>query len=202
MRDVFRLPILITITLLAVIASGDLALAQPASWVESLSLQYRAGTVLDVLTTGVVGTSGCNVRPTSTFKDGKLHAPGFAQNVVLNAAKCEMRPIAPGTQVYLSVMQVIQKSNRVSFVVLQCSVADCSGGAEGALPSQVDFEFPKGFLAIAQLAQVQEAIRHVFSVASGPNAPAQGGQVAPAVSQPASPQLPPTVTPGSLYVNA
>jgi hypothetical protein len=176
--------------------------AASASLAQSLNSQYPKGTILYVLTTGIVGTTGCNLHPTSTFKDGKLHTPGFGQNLLLGTAKCETQPIAPGTQVYLSDMKVFQKTNRVSIVVLQCSVGDCSAGFEGALPSQVDFEFPKGFLATTQLAEVQEAIQQVFSLASGPNAPAQGGQVALAVSQPASPQLPPTVTPGSFYVNA
>ena len=205
MRDNFRLPILIAIILLAVTASGNMALAQtPApSWEESLSSQYPKGTVLNVLTTGVVGTTGCsNLHAISTFKEGKLHAPGFGQNLALATLKCETQPIAPGTQVYLGEMKVYQKNNKVAFGVLQCSVGDCSGGVAGAVSAQVDFEFPKGFLATAQLAQVQEAIHHVFSAASSPNATTQGGQVAPAVSQPASPGIPPTVTPGNLYVNS
>jgi hypothetical protein len=205
----FRLPILTTPILTAMMflvgtAPMNVTLAQTAapSWEESLSSQYPKGTVLNVLTTGVVGTTACNVHAFSTFKDGKLHAPGFAQNLGLAAVKCELHPIAPGTQVYLGEMKVYQKNNKVAFAVLKCSVADCSGGVEGAASSQVDFEFPKGFLATAQLSQVQESIRHVFSIASAANAPAEGGQVAPAVSQPAPPQLSPTVTPGSLYVNA
>ena len=200
MRDDFRLPILTSILLLAWAAPGNMALAQtpsPASWEESLSLQYRTGTMLYVRTPGVVGTIGCNVHPTSNFKDGTLHAPGFAQNLLLSTAKCEMQPIAPATQVYLSVMQVTQKSNRVDFVVLQCNVPDCSGGVEGAIVSQVEFEFPKGFLATAQLAQVEEAIHHVFAVAGRSNATAQQGG-----SQPVSPTLPPAVTPGSQYLNS
>src|ERR1035441_7982420 len=86
-----------------------------------------------------------------------------------------MHPIEPGSQVYVYSLRVMPKSNRVYFIVMQ-----------GALPSQVDFDFPKGFLATAEFAQVQEAIQNVFAVASSPNAPAEGGQAVPAVSQPAS----------------
>jgi hypothetical protein len=182
------------VMLLAATAPGNVAIAQaaaPASLEQSLNSQYPKGTVLNVLMTGVVGTSGCNVPAESTFKDGKLHPPGFGVNLLLAAAKCEMHPIEPGSQVYVHSLRVMQKSNRVYFIVMQ-----------GALPSQVDFDFPKGFLATAELAQVQEAIQNVFAVASSPSSPAEGGQAAPAVSQPASPQLPPTVMPGSLYVNA
>ena len=192
-------------TLVAVSPLGSVALAQPsssASWEESLSLQYRTGTVLDVLTTGLVGSTACKWRPTSTFKDGKMHAPGFVQNAVLNGSKCETHSITPGTSVSLSVMQVTAKSNRIDFVVLQCDVADCSSGSETAVASQVTFEFPKGFLAIAELAQVQKVIHRVFSVAGSPNAADPRGQVALGASQPASPEIPPTVTAGSLYVNS
>jgi hypothetical protein len=181
--------------LLAGSASGNVAHAQAAasaSLEQSLKSQYPEGTVLNVLMTGVVGTSGCNVPAESTFKDGKLRPPGFGMNLLLAAAKCEMHPIEPGSQVNLSALRVMQKSNRVYFLVMQ-----------GDLPSQVDFDFPKGFLATAELAQIQEAIQNVFAVAGSPSAPAaEGGQTSPAVSQPDSPQLPPTVTPGSLYVNA
>lgn len=199
MRDTYRLPILTApmlsaVMLLAATAPGNVAIAQaaaPASLEQSLNSQYPKGTVLNVLMTGVVGTSGCNVPAESTFKDGKLHPPGFGVNLLLAAAKCEMHPIEPGAQVYVYSLRVMQKSNRVYFIVMQ-----------GALPSQVDFDFPKGFLATAELAQVQEAIQNVFAVASSPSSPAEGGQVAPAVTEPAPPQLPPTVTPGSLYVSA
>jgi peptidyl-prolyl cis-trans isomerase A (cyclophilin A) len=51
----------------------------------------------------------------------------------------------------------------------------------------VDFEFPKGFLATAQLAQVQDVIGRIFSIDGSPNAPAQEAQVASAVSEPAPP---------------
>lgn len=199
MRDTYRLPILTapmlsTMLLLAATAPENMALAQassPASLEQGLKSQYPEGTVLNVLTTSIVATSGCNIPAESTFKNGKLHPPGLAQNLLLPAAKCEMQSIAPGSQVSLLVVRVVQKSNRVYFVVSQ-----------GAIASQVDFDFPKGFLATAELAQVQEAIQNVFAVASSPSSPAEGGQAAPAVSQPASPQLPPAVMPGSLYVNA
>jgi hypothetical protein len=145
--------------------------------------------VLNLLTTGVVGTIGCPIHPTSTFKDGKLHAPGFGQNVLLGTTNCATQPIDPGTKVYVAEMKVNQKTNRISFAVIQCTMVGTVANCNGAV-SQVDFEFPKGFLATAQLAQVQEAIHRVFSIDYIPKGPAQGGQVA-AVSEPVAPPPPP-----------
>ena len=178
---------------------------QTAPCEHDLKAQYPKGRVLNLLSTDIVGTIDCKGgHPWSTFKDGKLHAPGFGQNIMFSTMKCATQPIAQGTQLYLSDMQVDQKHSQVIFAVTQCSVADCPSGVEGAVFSQVNFEFPKGFLDTAQFAQVQEAIGRVFSIASTPNAPAQGSEIAQAVSEPALPPQPP-VTPlklPALYVSA
>jgi hypothetical protein len=149
---------------------------------QGLNSQYPKGAVLNLLTAGVTGSSGCAVPPQSTFKvaDGKLHPPGFGQNVLLGTVNCATQPIAPGTQVSIANLKVYQKNNRVTFFVVQ-----------GAVTSQVDFEFSKGFLETAQLAQVQEVVSHVFSVAGSPNSPGQETQVAAAASEPVPPPPPP-----------
>jgi hypothetical protein len=198
MRDTFRWSVLVAIMLLFVTASGNMVLGQnaaPASLEQGLNSQYPKGTVLNLLATGVTGTGLCGVPAQSTYKvaDGKLHAAGFGQNMMLAGLKCAIQPIAPGTEVSIASMKVNQKSNRVAFVVVQ-----------GAITSQVDFEFPKGFLATAQLAQVQEVIGNVFSGGNAPEAPAQEAQAAPAVSEPVAPPPPPVapLTLPAFYVSA
>jgi len=168
---------------------------QTAPLEEGLNAKYPKGTVLNLLATGVTGTGLCSVPAQSTYKvaDGKLHVAGFGQNMTLATLKCAIQPIAPGTQVLIAGLKVNQKSNRVIFLVVQ-----------GAITSQVDFEFPKDFLATAQLAQVQEVIGNVFSGANAPEAPAEEAQAAPTVSEPiAPPQSPvaPLKLP-ALYVSA
>jgi hypothetical protein len=165
---------------------------QTVSLEQGLNSQYPKGTVLNLLA-GIVGTTGCQYKPTSTFKvkDGKLHAPGLADNMLTSS--CAKQPIGPGTQVHLGDMKVYEKYNKIAFAV-----------SSGGVVAQVNFEFPKDFLATAQLAQVQEVVSHVFSIASSPNAPAQEAQVAEAVSEPAPPP-PPPVAPLKLpafYVSA
>jgi hypothetical protein len=139
---------------------------------------------------------------TSTFKDGKLHEPGFGQVLLLTTLKCEVHPLSPGTHVYLGDVQVIPKSNRIAFAALVCSVGDCSGGFDGALKTEVDFNFVKSFLDHAEFAQIDEVIQHVFSVTGNPATTSQGAQFSAAVSQPTQPAIPPIITPGSEYANA
>jgi hypothetical protein len=185
MRDTFRLSLLTAIILLFVTASGNLAFA--ASLEQSLNSQYPKGTVLNVVTPGLTGTTACDVYSQAAFKDGKLHAVGFVQKTALAAFKCELQPIEPGTQVNLTSMKVHE--NKVSFTVFhgQCAVSDCSQVVTGGASAQVDFEFPKGFLATATFAQLQDTIGHVFSTNGSPNAPEQEAQIAPPVSEPAPP---------------
>jgi len=206
MRNTLRSSVLTTIAFLFVTASGNMVFAQTAAHAtleQSLNSQYPEGTALNLLTAGVVGTIGCNVQPTSTFKvkDEKLHAPSFSDDLTTNG--CAKQPIAPGTQVNLGDMKVFQRQNRVAFVVFQgqCAVADCTRHFVGSIDAEVDFEFPKGFLATAQLAQVQEVIGHVFSIVSSIDAPAQGGQDAPTVSEPTLPAIVPLKLP-ALYISA
>jgi hypothetical protein len=172
--------------------------ATPVSLQRGLSSQYPTGTALN-LRTGLVGSIGC-VQPTSTFKvkEKKLHAPSLADNLSTNG--CAKQPIVPGTEVNLDDIKVFQKENRVALVVFQgqCAVPDCSQHYEGAVVAQVDFEFPKGFLATAQLAQVQQEIGHVFS-RSSPDAPAQEVDVAQPVKEAVS--VAPLKLPAT-YVNA
>jgi hypothetical protein len=205
MRGTHRLSILIAVVLFGVMAPENAAMAQtPAapSWEESLISQYPKGSVLNVRTTGVDGTSGCLMSAKSTFKDGKLHEPGFGQILLLTSLTCVVHALSPGSHVYLGDVQVIPKDNRVAFAVLLCSVGDCSGGVDGALKAEVDFDFAKGFLEHAQYAQVQEAIQHVFALTGDPAATSQGAQVSATVSTPTQPAMPPTLTPGSEYSNA
>jgi hypothetical protein len=147
---------------------------------QSLKSQYPKGIVLNVVTSGLTGTSVCDVYSQAAFKDGKLHAVGFVQKTALAAFKCELQPIESGTQVNLTAMKV--NENKVSFTVLQgqCAVSDCSKVMPGGVSAQVDFEFPKGFLATATFAQLQDTIGHVFSTSGSPNAPEQEAQVAQA----------------------
>jgi hypothetical protein len=164
---------------------------QAVSLEQGLSSQYPNQSVLNVLQ-GVAATGGCDVHPQSTFKvaDGKMHGPSFLQNAALAGFNCSVQTIAPGTQVSIASMKINQKSNRVSFVVVQ-----------DAISSQVDFEYSKGFLATAQLAQVQEVIGKVFSIANPPDAPAEEAEVAPEPVAPPPPPVAPLNLPSS-YVSA
>jgi hypothetical protein len=208
MRDTVRLFISFFILFFLVTASASMAFALASTFDQSLNSQYPKGAVLNLLSTGVVGTIGCNGgHPTSTFKlkDGKLHAPGLLDTVTLTTMKCDLYPIAAGTKVYLADARVYLKNNRVAFALVQCedmdkeravsedgSVADCPNGNV----SQVDFEFPKGSLATAGFAQFQDAVSHVFSVVSRPNSPAQAVQGGAPVGEPAPPAEETSIDPG------
>jgi hypothetical protein len=142
----------------------------PATLEEELDAQYPVGDVLVLLATEIPGTTGCGLPPMSTFKvaDGKLHTPRIGQNIALAAVNCAPATIDPGTQVSITSVKVFLKNARVAFIV-----------GQGDVTAEVDFEFSRGFLETAKLAQVQEVIENVFSVTSNAGTQDQGAEIVP-----------------------
>jgi hypothetical protein len=205
----FQIPTAIIVTFLAGGAGGNVAFAQASSpsLEQSIAAAYPVGSTLTVQAGDILGVNfACKVVGDSSFKDGQLHPPGLVQKSVLTAASCITRPLTLGGNVGVILATVISKTNRIEFLVAECTVT-CVGNYQNSYKAQVSFEFPKGFLAKADFATVQDAIRHVFGGGSSPAQVAPSTVAAPAAVQPAVTQAPvPTpavqLTTPATYVNS
>jgi hypothetical protein len=189
----------------------SLAAAQdsaPPSVAEQLQAQYKLakltrdssgnvaiaeGTVLAIQKQGLVGVPVTNpLNPcASTYADGRLKAPGFFCQVGtqgLGGLANNNAPtvdLAVGHKAYPASIAVDAKRDTVKFLVVACE--PCNGDAPPTYyKAEVDFRFPRGFLATGDASQVEDTIGQVFSIDSGGDAaPAQDAQPGPA--QAASP---------------
>ena len=151
-----------TALIFVTVFAGTWAMPQ-TSTADAISAQYPKGSIFTIQTDGIMATdSTCMLRPVSSFKHGKLHAPSFMQNAVLTTAKCTSQPLPAGVQVTL--FQLLVKNGKVDFVLLACNSADCT--QDNSYKTQVTFEFPKGILEASGLPVVQEAVSHVLASAS------------------------------------
>jgi len=123
------------------------------------------------------------------FKDGQLHPPaGRVLRFVADAASGGQvfTPLPVGDRVYLVNLQMDIKKDNFTFVVFKCN--PCNDAPDPtALRAGVTFQFPKGYLATADVAQIEEVIGQVFAIDNtAGNAqqpllpvPRQGAQEAP-----------------------
>ena len=173
--------------------------APAASLEQSLAAQYQPGTVLVIQGKGIIGVNpGCATSLVTTYKDGQLHAPGFLQQLAAAGIQCITRGFPVGWKVNLLSLAVVPKNSKVNLVVQECDA--CNGSEDASYKAVVGFEFPKGFLATAELGPVQDAINQVFSIDASASA-ASDAPAPQAANQPAVPGPEPSVQVGGVYVN-
>jgi hypothetical protein len=185
------------ILLLTGIASIAAANAQTApAWVDQLKAQYKLvkfsadmkgvavvqqGTVLAIQKPGILGVPFANLAIcTARYQGGELHAP---TGICPAMAKAISRFFQAGEQIYPFKIDVNVKKDQISIVLVACD--SCNNTEPPTyFKSQVTFEFPKGTLETATLAQVQKEIGQVFAI------PASNAGAAP--TQPPAPPPQPT----------
>ena len=187
--------------LLAGFVSITAANAQPApAWVDQLKAQYKLvkfsadmngvavvqqGTVLAIQKPGILGVPFGNLAICSArYQAGELHAP---TGICPAMAKAISRFFQVGEQVYLFKIDVNVKKEQIGIVLVACDSCN-NTDPPTYFKSQVNFEFAKGYLETATLAQVQNEIGQVFTIPAN-NAGAAPGQAAP-VAQPITPPPP------------
>jgi len=186
--------------------------APPLSLDQSLKAQYPFGAVLIVRADGLIGVnSDCSQPNDFSFKDGRLHAPGFLQKLTLGpAGPCTSRPFPVGSKAMLATyMVVLPRFNSLSLSVLQCDGCDnpaqdqrvaAAANNSPTFRAGVSFQFPKGFLVTATLEAVRNAIEQVFTIDTGANT-SGGPAVAPPTQGGITGRPSPTAL-GSSYVNS
>ena len=191
----------------SVLAAQDAAL--PA-WADQLRPQYKLvklsqdsngisvvepGTVLVLQKGGILGVPPLNVvMCPAKFQDGELHAPrGFCAGMV----KQTSRYFQSGEKVYLSKIDINVKKEQIAVRIVACD--SCNGTDPPTFfKSEVQFEFPKGFLETATAAQVQDTVNQVMTIdgggakqSPGPAAGAAGSSAATPAPVPAPIAPPP-----------
>jgi hypothetical protein len=212
---------------LALLSPAYLAIAQDASSLQSqLVAKYKpvklgedstgvavieAGTILDIKKGGILSYPTSNARPfASTYKDGTIHSPGtmkipgwmpHASSVPGQVSDTKFLTV--GEKVYVTKIEV-QEKDKVAVFIIECD--SCNGVQDPSLRrAQVLFQYPKGYLASADVGQISDLIEQVLAPDTGNDNSQQQGQqgqdaqgqqqqqdAAPA--QPAQPpQPPPTI---------
>ena len=131
------------------------------------NLVIEEGSLLEIRKNGILGIPfGPTGIPQSTYKqDGQMHPPGPLQRTL--AGQQVYTPLQAGERVYLVRMEVNLKGNSITFIIFKCD--QCAGPSPSGLRAAVAFQFPKGYLATADPAQVEEFIGQAFSLyASAP----------------------------------
>jgi tetratricopeptide (TPR) repeat protein len=77
-----------------------------------------------------------------------------------------------GHKVYLSKLDVDAKHEKVSFTIVECDSSDPV--KPSYYKSIVDFEFPSGYLAGAEVGQIEDVISQVLTIDNGTNDPRPG----------------------------
>jgi hypothetical protein len=144
----------------------------------------QPGTVLTIQKGGILGVPPANpaIAP-ANFKDGELHAPnGFSAAMVAQVS----RQLTIGEKVYIIKMDVHSKSDKIALTIIECD--SCNGTQQrSSYKSEVDFQFPMGYLDKPDVSQVQDVISQVLApdASSTAQQPAETQQQQPAPSQPA-----------------
>jgi hypothetical protein len=131
----------------------------------------QPGTVLTVQMGGMLGVPAISlVVPAANYKDGELHEPGgFAKA----SAGQNTKLIDIGEKVYVLKVEAKLKDDKVTVSFIECD--ECNGVQQpSSYKSQVNFQFPKGYLAQAAADQVQDLISKVLA----PEQPADNQQQA------------------------
>ncbi len=146
------------------------------------------GTILVIQKEGILGVPPTNVAMgRAVYKDGDLKQPTAGNRALLGN---QTRFLQVGEKVYVQTVDVNLKADKVQLFIVECDA--CNGVNKTSLyKAIVSFEFPKGSLATADPAQVEDAIGHVFTIDSGNGGQQQDQQQAQQQAPPqqqASPQ--------------
>ena len=191
-------------------AACGIATAQGPSLADQLKAQYRVtklaadstgvtvlepGDVLSIRKAGILGVPlNSMFIAAANYKGGDLHPPGAAARMMVAD---DNRYLQIGERVYVRKIDVNLKSDKITFLIVECD--PCNGVTEfSSYKSEAVFQFPKGFLATAGLAQVQEPINSVFSIEAGGG----GSPKAEGADQPGVQGMQAAATLGPVYVNS
>jgi hypothetical protein len=161
-----------------------LARAEANSGVVTVS---QSGTVLILQKGGLLGVPPTSVMLcASDYKDGGLQPPGgFCKAMVAPTG----RALQAGEKVYPFEIDVNPKKDRVSLFFIECD--SCNGlNQQSSYKGGVNFDFPKGYLASADVGQIEDVIGQILSIDNGANG-AQQDQNAQAQPAPPEQQAPP-----------
>jgi hypothetical protein len=166
----------------------DTAQNTDKSLVEQLKQQYKPSeTVFIVQKDGILGVpSNKAVAPEAQYKEGELHTPGFGQLLVVGT---DTRKFQLHEKVRLMQITASVKHDKVVFQLEEC--AACNGN-EFDYRAFLAFIFPKGYLATADVGQIEDVISQVLTIDSG-KGDAQQQDVAPPAA--ASPDPAPAAAP-------
>jgi hypothetical protein len=179
--------------------------AAPPSLKEQLEAQYKlskvhgdgtvdAGTVIVVQQAGIKGEPQNDLAlATAVFKDGVLHAPSKKSSFGASLLQASTRPGSDtsgkefrafpiGDKVYVTKLDVNQKKDSITFIVVECGA--CSGTDQtSAYKAAVSFQLAKGSLANPNVTDIEDTIAKVFAIDNS----AQGDQAQQAPAQPEQP---------------
>jgi hypothetical protein len=151
--------------------------AAPISLQEQLNAQYKLakvgratgewavvepGTVLQIEKGGIAGVPPKSVALCpAKFEGGNLKGPSGMCTAMLGAQN--IRYLTVGEKVYPAKMDVNIGKDKITFAIFEC---DSCNGVTSSYRSEVIFQFPRGYLATANPAQVEDTIGLVFSVSN------------------------------------
>jgi len=144
------------------------------------------GTVLVIQKGGLLGIPPANpVNCAAKYQDGDLKAAG---GLCAAMVKEVSRFFQPGEKVYPWKIDVNAKKEQISFRVVDCDT--CNGTNPPAFfKSEVQFQFPKGFLETADAASVQQAIAQVLTVDGAGAQPAAQSSAPPSAASASPPPV-------------
>lgn len=183
---------------LAVLFPAYLAFAQDAASLQTqLTAKYKlvklgedstgvavieAGTILDIKKGGILSYPTSNGRPfASTYKDGAVHAPGtmkipgwMPHASSVPGQVTDTKFLTVGEKVYITKIEV-QEKDKVAVFIIECDT--CNNVQDPSLRrAQVLFQYPKGYLASADVGQVSDLIEQVLAPDTGGDSSQQQGQ--------------------------
>jgi hypothetical protein len=150
------------------------------------------GAVLIIQRAGILGVPPGNLTlaPPATFKNGSLIPPSKVATTMAGK-KAHLLPV--GEKVYVTKIEVSPHKDKVTFHIMECDT--CNGTAQrSSYKADVIFEFPKGSLATASVADVENMIAQVFTIDMGGGV-AQPAQPTAQPEQPAQPAAQPEQPP-------
>lgn len=148
--------------------------APGSSLKERLDATYKNGAIFVVQQDGILGIStaepGITGIPKATYKDGSLHPTSRLVVSGYESRGLLTRSFAIGVKVNVTYISLDLKRDKFTFSISECG--SCDGSVEpaaylsGAYTADVIFQFPKGYLANAELSKVLDEISRVFTIAT------------------------------------
>ena len=168
-----------TIAMLLICGPASAQANTDKSLPSQLEQQYKLSeTVLVVQKAGILSQApgGSVLRQIkeveTTFKDGQVRPPGKIESVYAGSNPTKFQV---GEKVYASKISVDAKKGKVAIALVEC--ASCNGN-NSEYRGSVAFDFPKGYLASADVGQIEDVISQVLTIDSG-NTSTQQSQTAP-----------------------